>query len=97
MQAHRNLIPKIGLAAMLAFFLSIWLAVGSRGFVEGSAIEALGLTGAAVMYVAICLTLATIFIAARRAHLAGSWLWFFAVILFWPASYLYALVINRGD
>ncbi|KAF1696055.1 hypothetical protein CSC65_06050 [Pseudoxanthomonas daejeonensis] len=83
------------MAATLAFFLCCWLAVGQEGFVEGGPVEVLGITGATIMFTAMLLSLATIFIAARRAHLAGSWLWFAAVIFIWPASYLYTLAVNR--
>ena len=79
---------------MFAFFLYGWLTVDPNN-ASGGSIEVLGLIGTSIMIVAILLTFATMFIAARRAHLAGSWPWFLSVIFFWPVCYLYTLVINR--
>jgi hypothetical protein len=88
----RNLVPKIGLGLVAAFFLYGWSVAGTSA--TGSPVEVFGVLGAVLMYAAILATLATVFIAGRRAHRAGSWLWLFAVIFVWPLSYLYALAIN---
>jgi hypothetical protein len=39
---------------------------------------------------------ASMFVAMRRAYLAGSWLWFIVCFMAWPLAYVYALAINRG-
>ncbi|MBN8224574.1 MAG: hypothetical protein J0L89_07140 [Xanthomonadales bacterium] len=93
MSDHRNLIPKIGLVIVVTFFAYGWAVVGSSK--AGSLIETLGVFGTILLYAAIIATFATMFIAARRAHLAGSWVWFLAVIFIWPLSYLYTLGVNR--
>jgi hypothetical protein len=93
MAESRNLVPKIGLAVVAAFFLYGWAVVGPGA--TGSPVAVLGVPGTVLLYAAIFATLATIFIAARRAHRAGSWAWFVAVIFVWPLSYLYALAVNR--
>ncbi|GGZ72340.1 hypothetical protein GCM10008101_28440 [Lysobacter xinjiangensis] len=95
MEMSRNRIPKIGLALVLAFFAYCAVVVGDSGSVTGGPVEVLGIFGTALMFVAILATFATIYIAARRAHQAGSWLWFFGVIFMWPVSYLYTLAVNR--
>ena len=95
MSESRNLVPKIGLVAVAAFFLYCWAVVGSAGSVSGSPVEVLGLLGTILLYATVLVTFATIYIAARRAHRAGSWFWFFVVIFLWPLSYLYALAVNR--
>jgi len=95
MEMSRNRIPKIGLALVALFFAYCAAVVGGSGSVAGGPIEVLGILGTALMFAAILATFATIYIAARRAHRAGSWLWFFGVIFMWPVSYLYTLVVNR--
>ncbi len=95
MSAGSNALPKWSLAIVLAFF-----AYGAL-FVEngagGGVVETLGVPGAMLLYAAILATFATIFVAARRAVRAGSWPWFVAVILVWPAGFFYALVMNPDD
>ena len=93
MTESRNLVPKTGIALVLAFFLHGWLAVEPGA--TGSPVAVLGVPGTILMYAAIVATFATIVVAASRAHRAGSWPWLVAVILIWPLSYLYALAINR--
>ncbi len=95
MAENRNFIPKTGLALFLLFFGYCAITVSSSGSVPGSPLEALGVTGTILLYATILATLANIYIAARRAHRAGSWPWLFAVILIWPVSYLYTLGFNR--
>ena len=90
-----NLIPMLGLVVATAFFVLCWVVVGDSGSVVGSPIQVFGLPGTILLYVTILFTFATIYVAARRAHHAGSWFWFFSVILIWPLSYFYALVVNR--
>ena len=93
MTASRNLVPKIGLAIVVAFFAYGWAVAGSGS--TGNPIEVLGLFGTVLLYAAILATFATMFVAATRAHRAGSWAWLLAVILIWPLSYVYSLGINR--
>ena len=93
MSKGRNITPKIGLFLVLSFFAYGWTIAGSSA--AGSPVEVLGLFGTILMYAAILATFATMFVAAMRAHRAGSWGWFMAVILFWPLSYVYALGVNR--
>jgi len=57
--------------------------------------EVLGAVGTILLYATILVTFATIYVAARRAHRAGSWPWLLAVVLIWPVSYLYTLGFNR--
>ncbi|WP_159681138.1 hypothetical protein [Luteimonas sp. 9C] len=95
MRNSRNLIPAIGLCLVIIFFAMCWIVVGDSGSVVGSPSEVLGMLGALVLYATILATFANIFIAARRAHRAGSWLWFFSVIFLWPVSYIYTLAVNR--
>ena len=92
---HRNLIPKVGLALTVVFFLYAWHVAGSSAI--GNPTEVVGVPGTVLLYAAILATFATMFVAARRAHRAGSWFWFAAVVLVWPLSYLYALAVNRSD
>ena len=89
----RNLVPKIGLATVVAFFAYGWAVAGSSA--TGTPVEVLGVLGTVLLYTAILATFVTMFIAARRAHRAGSWAWFLAVIFIWPLSYVYALGFNR--
>ena len=96
MFSTRNLTPKICFALACAFFLFGWLKLGS-GAVYGSPIETFGLFGALLMYCAILGTFVNMFIGAYRAHQAGSWPWLLAVLFIWPISYLYTLVLNRGQ
>lgn len=93
MTESRNLVPKIGLAIVVAFFAYGWAVAGSGA--TGSPIEVLGLFGTVLLYTAILATFATMFVAATRAHRAGSWAWLLAVIFIWPLSYVYSLGINR--
>lgn len=93
MAPSRNLIPKVSLALVVGFFVYGWFIAGSSA--TGGPIEVLGIPGAILLCAAILGTLATIVVAAIRAHSAGSWLWLVVVILVWPLSYVYALVINR--
>ena len=93
MAEHRNLVPKLGVALVVVFLLYSWMIVGSSA--TGSPLTVLGVPGTILMYAAIAATFATIFVAASRAHRAGSWAWLVAVVLIWPLSYLYALAINR--
>ena len=93
MAKDRNLVPKIGLGLVAAFFLYGWSVAGSNA--TGSPVQVFGVFGAVLMYAAIFATLATAFVAARRAHRAGSWAWLFVVIFVWPLSYVYALAVNR--
>jgi len=95
MTESRNLVPKTGIALVLALFLYGWLTVEPGA--TGSPISVLGVPGTVLLYAAIVATFATIFVSARRAHRVGSWLWLVAVILVWPLSYLYALAVNRHD
>ena len=94
MKTSRNLIPKIGLALVLAFFIYGWAVAGAGA--TGSPMEVFGLPGTVLLYAAVLSTFATMFIAVRRAYRARSWLWLLAVLLAWPLSYVYALVINRN-
>jgi hypothetical protein len=94
MAENRNLVPMAGLAIVVGFL--IYGSVVAESGASGSPVEIFGPLGAALLYTAILATFATIFVAARRAHRAGSWLWFFAVILVWPLSYVYALGVNRN-
>lgn len=93
MTESRNIVPKIGLAIVVAFFAYGWVVAGSGA--TGSPIEVLGLFGAVLLYSAIIATFATMFVAATRAHRAGSLAWFLAVIFIWPLSYVYSLGVNR--
>ena len=93
MAANRNRIPKIALALVVGFFAYGWFVAGPGA--TGGPIEVLGVPGTILLYAAILGTLATIVTAALRAHRASSWLWLVAVILIWPLSYVYALVVNR--
>ena len=95
MFSKSNLTPKICFVIAVCFFLYGWLTLGSDP-VNGTPLETLGVIGSALMYAAILGTFANIFIAAWRAHQAGSWPWLIAVIFVWPVSYLYTLAINRG-
>ena len=95
MHKSHNQIPKFGLAVGMAFLLYSWAVVDPNA--TGDTIETLGVVGTLLMLVTICATFATMFIAAWRAHRAGSWRWFLAVIFFWPLCYLYTLAINRRD
>jgi uncharacterized membrane protein YhaH (DUF805 family) len=95
MAEKRNLIPKTGLALVLLFFGYCAVTVGTSGSVPGSPMEVLGVVGTILLYVTILVTFATIYIAARRAHRAGSWLWLLAVVFIWPVGYLYTLGVNR--
>ena len=97
MRNSRNLVPTIGLCLVIIFFAMCWIVVGESGSVVGSPSEILGMPGALFLYATILATFANIFIAARRAHRAGSWLWFFSVIFLWPLSYVYTLAINRDS
>lgn len=94
MSQSRNLVPKIGLALMLTFFAYGWAVAGSSA--TGSPMEVFGLFGTLLMYSGILATLGTMFVAAIRAHRAGSRGWILASILFWPLSYVYTLGVNRG-
>jgi hypothetical protein len=93
MSQGRNLVPKVSLALMVAF-LAYGLAVAGTS-ATGSPVEILGVFGTGLLYSAILATFVTMFIAARRAQRAGSWLWFLAVIFMWPLSYVYTLGFNR--
>ena len=93
MTQSRNLLPKIALAIVVTF-VAYGYAVAPAG-ATGSPLEVLGVLGTVLLYVAIFATFATMFVAARRAHRAGSWLWLLAVVFVWPLSYVYALVVNR--
>ncbi len=97
MAENRNLIPKIGLALVLLLFACIAIAVGGSGSMPGSPTEVLGAAGTVLLYAAILATFATIYIAAHRAHRAGSWPWLLAIVFVWPVSYIYTLVVNRYD
>ena len=96
MSEFRNLIPTIGLALVILFFVMCWVVIGDSGSVAGSPTKVFGIPGALLLYATIIVTFANVFIAARRAHRAGSWLWLFGVIFIWPVSYLYTLVVNRN-
>ena len=78
--------PKIGLVLILVFFAYCWAIAPS---------QELGVLGYILLYAALLPTFATMYIAASRAHRAGSWPWLIAAILAWPASYLYTLWVNR--
>ena len=93
MTQSRNLVPKIALAILIAFF-AYGYAVAPSDTTKTS-LEVLGAFGTVLLYAVILATFATMFIAARRAHRAGSWPWLLAVIFVWPLSYVYALVVNR--
>ncbi len=95
MAEKRNLIPKIGLALALLFFGYCAFTVGTSGSRSGSLMEVLGVVGTILLYATILVTFATIYIAARRAHRAGSWPWLLAVVFIWPVGYLYTLGVNR--
>ncbi len=94
MATTNNVIPKLGLGTVIAFFV-YGAAFVPNGAAGGGAVEILGIAGAGLMYAAIVLTIVTTFVSARRAFRTGSWAWFVAVILIWPLTYLYALAINR--
>lgn len=96
MAESRNLIQKVGLGLTVALFLMCWLLVGGSGSITGGPVEILGVPGVVLLLATIIATFATIYIAVGRAHRAGSWFWFFSVILIWPTSYLYTLVVNRN-
>ena len=91
-----SLTPKLCFAFAVLFFLYGWLKLGS-GPVYGSPIETLGVVGTVLMYAAILGTFINIFIAAYRAHRAGSWPWLITVVFLWPISYIYTLAVNRGQ
>ena len=91
-----NLTPRICFVLAASFFAYSWLKLGG-GPVYGSPIEIFGVTGTVLMYAAILATFTNIFIAAHRAHRAGSWPWLLVAIFLWPVSYFYTLVINRGQ
>ena len=88
MEPSRNVVPKTGLVLVLVFFAYCWAIAPGQD---------LGVLGYVLLYAALIPTFATMYIAATRAHRAGSWGWFFGAILVWPASYLYALWVNRGE
>ena len=96
MFSTQNLTPKICFALIALFFFYGWLKLGS-GPVVGSPLETFGVFGTALMYAAIVGTFTNMFIAAFRAHQAGSWPWLLAAIFLWPVSYIYTLAINRGQ
>ncbi|WP_162456227.1 hypothetical protein [Pseudoxanthomonas kalamensis] len=87
------MVPKVSLAIVAAFLLYGWAVADPN--TTGNPIQVLGMFGTILLYAAILATFATIFVAARRAHLVGSWVWFATVIFIWPLSYFYALVVNR--
>ncbi len=93
MATTNNVIPKLGLCTVIAFF--IYGAAFVPNGATGGPVEMFGIAGAGLMYAAIVLTIVTTFVSARRAFRSGSWAWFVAVILIWPLTYLYALAINR--
>lgn len=93
MTTSSNLIPKLGLGTVLAFF--VYGAAFVPNDATGGPVEMFGIAGAGLMYAAIVLTIVTAFVSARRAFRTGKWAWFVAVILIWPLTYLYALAINR--
>jgi hypothetical protein len=97
MAESRNLIAKVGLALVAAFFLMCWVVIGGSGSMTGSPTEVFGIPGTLLMFAAIIATFITICIAARLAYQAGNWLWLFSVIFFWPASYIYVLMVNRDE
>jgi hypothetical protein len=83
----RNALPKASGLALVLFvgWASQQRTPGDIPYVQDLAI-------------AIVLSLlATVFIAARRAYRLRQFGWMAGVVLVWPLSYLYAIVLQRDD
>ena len=93
-----NVIPCLALGLLAAAVLYLWAISGQPRMADG------GLSGDE-MYLAekaLCLVvplsvLAAMFVAMRRAYLAGSWLWFLACLFVWPVAFVYTLLVNRTN
>lgn len=92
-----NHIPLVSLGLVSLTILYLWAISGQPRMADGR------LTGdemrwyEELMVVAVTFSVfATMFIAARRAVRAGSWVWLAACVLFWPMSYVYTLAVERG-
>jgi hypothetical protein len=93
-----NPIPKISLLAIAAAIGYLFLIPGQARMADG------GLSGdemhAAEKFFsampAASLS-ATLGLGLWRAHKASSWLWFFLQLFVFPSTYIYTLLINRGE
>jgi hypothetical protein len=83
----RNALPKASGVALVLFvaWASLQRTPGDVPYAQDVAL-------------AIVLSLAaTVFIAARRAYRLRQFGWMTGVVLVWPLSYLYAIVLERDD
>lgn len=95
---RENTIPWIALGLLAAAVAYLWLISGQPRMADG------GLSGDEMNLAekAFCLTVplsvfAAMAVALRRAYLDGSWFWFLGCLFAWPLTFVYTLLINRGN
>ncbi|MCX7041696.1 MAG: hypothetical protein NT117_03200 [Gammaproteobacteria bacterium] len=89
----RNIVAKVGLVITLvciAWFWSRWDAIG----LDRTALTNRDLV---LLFATALAGLSTVTTAVSRAYAARQTLWLVLVVLLWPLSYLYVLVVNRGN
>ena len=92
-----NAIPIISLALLALTVLYLWAISGQARMADGGLSGDEMHLGEKALALAVPLSVfASMFIAMRRAARAGSWPWFLVCFFVWPATFFYALVVNRG-
>jgi len=94
-----NAVPKTSLLLIVFGFayLALLVALGQERAMDW------GLSGDEMFFHEKLLNLAiaagivsTWILSMYRAHVAGSWRWFIACLMFFPLSYVYTLAFNPG-
>jgi hypothetical protein len=90
-----NRVPVVSLLALALVFAYLVVVATlnpssiGREFLYPHEAFLAALSGAAVI--------STTFVAAYRAHHAGSWAWLLGSFVIWPLAFVYTLLINKGD
>jgi hypothetical protein len=93
-----NVIPALSLALLVLSALYLWAISGQPRMADGGLSGDEMFLGEKALALLVPLSVfASMFVAMRRAARAGSRLWFFVCLFVWPATFLYALVVNRSD
>ena len=89
----RNVVAKSGLVITLLCIVWFWSRAGASGLDRA----ALTPRDIVLLFATALACLSTVVIAASRAYAAKQILWLLLVVLLWPLSYFYVLVVNRGN